>query len=275
MKIHMFMDLSRTKILKDVPMVVSVGVFDGLHEGHLSILRRVKEIADSNKMESMVITFDRNPKMAAKSIEHHDQLMTDRQRNELLASLGIDHLAIIDFCPEFSKLTGEEFLALISGFCRLKAMVVGEDFRCGVPTSSVGSVQLPEHLNRLSPGSFVEIPPFVLTKDGEITSSSLVRKKLLEGALEGVQSMLGRPYTLDLVSHTPISTVKGLLYRTESFSQLLPKEGVYDATLAYADSREVDLVAHVMAEGVLLSSMAELNADGISYLSLYAKGSRT
>ncbi len=139
-------------------MVVSVGVFDGLHEGHLSILRRVKEIADSNKMESMVITFDRNPKMAAKSIEHHDQLMTDRQRNELLASLGIDHLAIIDFCPEFSKLTGEEFLALISGLCRLEAMVVGEDFRCGVPTSSVGSVQLPEHLNRLSPGSFVEIP---------------------------------------------------------------------------------------------------------------------
>ena len=275
MKIHMFMDLSRTKILKDVPMVVSVGVFDGLHEGHLSILRRVKEIADSNKMESMVITFDRNPKMAAKSIEHHDQLMTDRQRNELLASLGIDHLAIIDFCPEFSKLTGEEFLALISGLCRLEAMVVGEDFRCGVPTSSVGSVQLPEHLNRLSPGSFVEIPPFVLTKDGEITSSSLVRKKLLEGALEGVQSMLGRPYTLDLVSITPISALEGLLYRTESFNQLLPNEGVYDATLGYADSREVDLVAHVMAEGVLLSNMAESDADGISYLSLYAKGSRT
>ena len=269
------MDLSRTKILKDERMAVSVGAFDGLHEGHLSILRRVKELADSGRMESMVITFDRNPKMAAKSIEYFDQLITDRQRDELLASLGIDHLAVIDFCPEFSKLTGEEFLALISGFCRLKAMVVGEDFRCGVPASSVGSVQLQEHLNRLSPGSFVEIPPFVLTKNGEIISSSLVRKKLLEGALEGVQSMLGRPYTLDLVSCTPISTAEGLLYRTESFSQLLPKEGVYDATLAYADSNEVDLVARVTAEGVLLSGMAELNAEGILCLSIHAKGSRT
>jgi riboflavin kinase/FMN adenylyltransferase len=269
------MDLNRTKILKDVRMAVSVGAFDGLHEGHLSILRRVKELADSGRMESMVITFDRNPKMAAKSIEYFDQLITDRQRDELLASLGIDHLAVIDFCPEFSKLTGEEFLALISGFCRLKAMVVGEDFRCGVPASSVGSVQLQEHLNRLSPGSFVEIPPFVLTKNGEIISSSLVRKKLLEGALEGVQSMLGRPYTLDLVSCTPISTAEGLLYRTESFSQLLPKEGVYDATLAYADSNEVDLVARVTAEGVLLSGMAELNAEGILCLSIHAKGSRT
>ena len=257
-----------------MPMVVSVGAFDGLHEGHLSILRRVKELADSNKMESMVITFDRNPKMAAKSIEYCDQLITDRQRDELLASFGIDHLAVIDFCPEFSKLTGEEFLALISGLCRLKAMVVGEDFRCGVPASSVGSVQLQEHLNRLSPGSFVEIPPLVLTKDGEIISSSLVRKKLLEGALEGVQSMLGRPYTVDLVSCTPYPA-EGLLYRTESFSQLLPKEGVYDATLAYADFNEVDLVARVAAEGVLLSGMAELNTDGILCLSLYAKGSRT
>ena len=118
----------------------------------------------------MVITFDRNPKMAAKSIEHHDQLMTDRQRNELLASLGIDHLAIIDFARN-SVNSQEEFLALISGLCRLEAMVVGEDFRCGVPTSSVGSVQLPEHLNRLSPGPLWK-SPFVLTKDGEITSSS-------------------------------------------------------------------------------------------------------
>ena len=86
--------------------------------------------------------------------------------------------------------------------------------------------------------------------------------------------MLGRPYTLDLVS-APHIHGRGLLYRTESFSQLLPKEGVYDATLAYADSNEVDLVARVTAEGVLLSGMAELNAEGILCLSIHAKGSRT
>lgn len=86
--------------------------------------------------------------------------------------------------------------------------------------------------------------------------------------------MLGRPYALDLVSNTPISTEEGLLYRTESFSQLLPKEGVYDATLGYADSTEVDLVARVTAKGVLLAGPAASNGSGISYLSLYAKGSR-
>lgn len=274
MQIHDFMDLSRSKALSSIPMVVSVGVFDGLHQGHLSIIERIIEMAKEQNLQSMVITFDRNPKMVAKAMTYHDQLITNRQRDELLTSIGVDHLTIIDFCPEFSKLTGEEFLALISGFCHLKAMVVGEDFRCGVPTSSVGSVQLQEHLNRLSPGALVEIPPFVLTRSGEITSSTLVRKKLLEGALEGVQSMLGRPYSLDLVSLKPRSNREGLLYRTESFSQLLPKEGVYNATLFYADGGKIDLIAEIDETEIRLLYPAALEEDGILHLSLYAKGSR-
>lgn len=275
MQVHDFMDLSRTKLLSTIPMAVSIGVFDGLHLGHTAILKRVKEIAQKEGLETMVITFDRNPKMVAKAMEYHDQLITNRQRDQILNELGFDHLTVIDFCPEFSKLTGEEFLALISGFCHLKAMVVGEDFRCGVPASSVGSVQLQEHLNRLSPGALVEIPPFVRTPSGEITSSTLVRKKLLEGALDGVQSMLGRPYSLDVDSLTPISIEDGLLYRSESFTQLLPKEGLYEATLFTADGDARNLLVSVEEAGVRLITEVDVLEAGIMSLSLTAKGSRT
>lgn len=48
-------------------MVVSVGVFDGLHRGHLTILDRTITLAKENEWESMVITFDKNPKMRPKA----------------------------------------------------------------------------------------------------------------------------------------------------------------------------------------------------------------
>jgi FAD synthase len=131
-------------------------------------------------------------------------------------------------------------------------MVVGEDFRCGAPASSAGPVQLQEYLSRLSPGAYVEIPPFVLNADGEITSSTMVRKKLLEGALEEVQSMLGRPYELDLVAYPSKFIEEGLLYRTASFMQLLPPAGVYDALLSLSDGSVVEVHAHLGEDDLLI-----------------------
>ncbi|HKL57118.1 MAG TPA: FAD synthetase family protein, partial [Sphaerochaeta sp.] len=213
MKKYDFMHLCEHPVLWQTPISVSVGVFDGLHVGHLKILKRAVELARGNGWQSMAITFNKNPKMFMKSQVAHSRLTTTVQSEEIFSEIGIDHLVVIDFSVEFSKLTAKEFLAFICSFCQLKAMVVGEDFRCGAPVSSAGPVQLQEHLSRLAPGALVEIPPFVRTAGGEVASSTLVRQKLLEGALEEVQSMLGRPYALDLVAYPSKFTEEGLLYR--------------------------------------------------------------
>ncbi|MDC7228911.1 MAG: FAD synthetase family protein [Sphaerochaetaceae bacterium] len=276
MKRYDFMHLSAHPVLWQVPMVVSIGVFDGLHRGHLTILDRTISLAKENEWESMVITFDKNPKMATKSQPYHSKLTTEGQMQEILANLGVNHMVVIDFSADFSKLTAEEFLTLVCAFCQVKAMVVGEDFRCGAPASSAGPVQLQEYLNRLSPGAFVEVPPFVQTDKSEVVSSTLVRKKLLKGALEEIQSMLGRPYELDLVAHPSKFTEDGLLYRTASFMQLLPLAGVYDAYLTLSDDTKVPVKTIIGDEDLLIipkEVMWDMKLLRTKRLSLIAKGS--
>ncbi len=276
MKRYDFMHLSAHPVLWQTNMAVCVGVFDGLHSGHQAIIRRCVQLAKEQDYESMVITFDKNPKMLMRSQPYHSKLASEAQIDEILENIGVDHLVVIDFSADFSKLTAEEFLTLVCAFCQVKVMVVGEDFRCGAPVSSAGPVQLQEYLSRLSPQALVEIPPFVLTEDGEITSSTLVRKKLLEGALEEVQSMLGRPYALDLVAYPSKFIEKGLLYRTASFMQLLPPAGVYDALLSLSDGSVVKVKARLGAEDLLIEP-AEAMWDWVAVrtkrLSFQAKGS--
>ncbi len=258
MKKYDFMHLCEHPVLWQTDMCVSVGVFDGLHVGHLKILRRNVELASGHGWQSMAITFNKNPKMFMKSQTAHSRLTSDVQNEEILTKLGIDHLVVIDFSADFSKLTAKEFLAFICSFCQVKAMVVGEDFRCGAPVSSAGPVQLQEHLSRLAPGAFVEVPPFVLTAEGEIASSTLVRQKLLEGALEEVQSMLGRPYALDLVAYPSKFTEEGLLYRTASFMQLLPMAGAYEATMHLSDGQSRKVLALFQDSSLLIRPTGQM-----------------
>ncbi|MGE4583316.1 MAG: FAD synthetase [Sphaerochaeta sp.] len=270
------MHLSTHPVLWQQPMVVSIGVFDGLHRGHMSILSACTELAVNNGWESMVITFDKNPKMEMHSQPYHSRLSSDAQIEEILINIGVDHMVVIDFSPDFSKLTAEEFLTLVCAFCQVKAMVVGEDFRCGAPASSAGPVQLQEYLSRLSPGACVKIPPFVRTGEGEVTSSTLVRKKLLEGALEEVQSMLGRPYELDLAAYPSKFTEDGLLYRTASFMQLLPASGVYDAALLLSDGELASVTVHIGEQELFIESrnaFADWQTVRTNRLSIFAKRS--
>jgi riboflavin kinase/FMN adenylyltransferase len=251
MKRYDFMHLSAHPVLWQVPMVVSIGVFDGIHRGHLAILDRTISFAKENGWESMVITFDKNPKMVTKSQPYHSKLTTEAQMQEILANLGVNHMVVIDFSADFSKLTAEEFLALVCAFCQVKAMVVGEDFRCGAPASSAGPVQLQEHLNRLSPGA-------------------------IEGALEEIQGMLGRPYELDLVAYPSKFTEDGLLYRTASFMQLLPMAGVYDAYLTLSDDTKVPVKTIIGNEDLLIIpkvGMWDRKLLRTKRLGLIAKGS--
>lgn len=276
MKRYDFMHLSAHPVLWQQDMAVCIGVFDGLHSGHQAIIKRCVELAAQQGLESMVITFDKNPKMIMKSQPYHSKLASESQIEQILVNIGVDHLVVIDFSADFSKLTAEEFLTLVCAFCHVKVMVVGEDFRCGAPVSSAGPVQLQEYLSRLSPEATVEIPPFVLTADGEITSSTLVRKKLLEGALEEVQSMLGRPYELDLVAYPSKFMEKGLLYRTASFMQLLPPVGVYEAQLLLSDGSVVEVHAHFGEDELLIvpdQAMWDWIAARTKRLSFRAKGS--
>lgn len=240
-----FMHLVEFPILSQVPMSICIGVFDGLHRGHQEIINACVQAAKSHGWQSMVITFNRNPKLSNLEEGNHAKLLTDQQFEESLRKMEVDNLVVIDFSSDFSKLSAGEFLNLVHMICTLRMMVVGEDFHCGTPASCAGPGELQEYLHQHDPECQVMVPPRVRLDDGEAISSTLVRKKLAEGALEDVREMLGRPYGLDLTRYSLRIHDDCLWYRTGSFEQLLPLAGVYQAKLEYSDGSASDVVVRI------------------------------
>ena len=271
-----FTYLVENPLLWQEECAVSIGVFDGFHLGHRSIIERNVAWARKEGWHSMVITFNRNPKMVTHSQKMEKRLTSEVQLEQFLDECGVDYLLVIDFSADFSTLTAEEFLILVTTVSTVKMMVVGSDFRCGVAASSAGPVQLQEHLDQLVPGSLVEVPPFVKTEEGLNISSTLVRKKLLEGALDKVQSMLGRPYALDVTAYPVRINENGLLYRTKAFTQLLPPPGWYDGRLVDWEGASITGVVCLTEDELSFTPEDQRSLEknvGIKELGLIAKRS--
>ncbi len=261
LQVHDFMSLVDNPVLWQTPMVVSIGVFDGIHLGHQSILRTCTELASRHTAEGwqcMVISFNKNPKMTHGPQKMLLPLMGRRQEHAMFNSLGFQHHVIIDFSDEISKLSGEEFLNLVCGFCSVKALVVGEDFRCGAPDKSAGPVQLQEYLQRMAPGGKVIVPPFYRTQDGQVASSSRIRTLLLDGNVSGIQEVLGRDYILDLAPYPYTIAEDKLVYRVRSFVQLVPSTGTYDGILYLRDGNTVIVQVAVDAEILKITGLSQV-----------------
>ena len=225
---HSFSELLRTGELKDRNMTVAIGVFDGVHNGHRDIFTTlVRSAHDYPDTQSMVITFATNPKI--KGMQFTDTL---RLRQLYAESFSIDHFTVIDFCEDFSKISGSEFIRLLCTMCRVKAVIVGEDFKCGAPSSQVTAEELGREFASIGYDVDVDIRPAVMGDDQMRISSTRLREMIRTGDMDSVSRVSGRPYTIDLQGIMQEKGSKGLFMKRSAFSQLLPPEGRYRAEYA-------------------------------------------
>ena len=107
------------------PRAVAIGTFDGVHRGHLSVLRA----AIDSGLEPTVITFDPHPRIA---MGNRVELITTLERRlELLAEAGVAETLVAAFTPEFMRLSPDEFVATYLTSIGAEAVAVGQDFRFG------------------------------------------------------------------------------------------------------------------------------------------------
>src|SRR5207248_1329800 len=168
--------------------VVSIGVFDGVHRGHRTILDRAVAAADKRGVPSVVVTFDPHP---AAVVGRPVPLMlgTLHNRARWLAEVGIDALLILPFTRELSERTPEEFVQMVL-VDRLHAVdvVVGENFRFG--HKQAGDVALLRELGGPH-GYDVEAVPLV-RGGADPFSSTWIRQRLAEGDVAAASDGLGR-----------------------------------------------------------------------------------
>jgi riboflavin kinase/FMN adenylyltransferase len=191
LKQHSFPDPLR-KITK---AVVTVGTFDGVHRGHRSILQRLRLLADNSGGETVIITFDPHPRIAlGKDSDKLKLLNTPDEKAALLEAAGIDHMVVIPFTKEFSRMSEHDFIRdVLVKAVGTETLVIGYNHRFGHDRGG--------DFNSLSAyglqyGFRVEEMPQEKVK-GLGVSSTQIRNALESGEIEKANAMLGYEYPLE------------------------------------------------------------------------------
>ncbi|MEA1911708.1 MAG: FAD synthetase family protein [Spirochaetota bacterium] len=199
---------------------MSIGVFDGVHEGHQYLLNKIINNKDNL---SIILTFKDNPRLFFKDKTYPGDIYTISQKLKTFSLMGVDIVILIDFSYEFSKLSGKEFLYLITENCDISMLTLGQNFRCGNRgmTSSYESKNILESQN-------IKVDIEKMTHfNNQPVSSTLIREAIVAGNLKRAESMLKRVFSLDIAGIPQIIRDKTIIIETNSIKQVLPPQGYY------------------------------------------------
>jgi riboflavin kinase / FMN adenylyltransferase len=216
--------------------VVTTGTFDGVHVGHQTIIKRLKEIALKENGETVLLTFFPHPRMVLYPEDDSLKLInTQEEKIELLEKYGIDHLIVLPFTKEFSRLSSIEYVRnILVNQIQTKKLVIGYNHHFG--RNREGSF---EHLREFGPvyGFEVEEIP-AQDVDHVSVSSTKIRKALLEGDIQTANLYLGHKYSIrgNVVKGKCLGREIGYptanIHIAESY-KLIPGLGVYAVDVNY------------------------------------------
>jgi riboflavin kinase/FMN adenylyltransferase len=229
---------------EDRDSLITIGVFDGVHLGHKYLISQVIELARQQGLRSVVITFNKHPQEILAPESHPPFLTDSREKANLLKKEGVDSVIILSFTKKLAQMSAPEFLNILKTKLSMRGLVIGPDFALG--RNNEGNISILCKLSKEMGFSLKVIPPAV--KNGEVVSSTGIRKALAEGNMEKVQVLLGRHFSLHgKVIHGKGRGV-GLGFPTANLDilpcQAVPSDGVY-ATLAHIGSRIYNSVTNV------------------------------
>lgn len=226
MKVHFGID----DFSANSQVVTTIGTFDGVHQGHKSVLKQLVETASKEKLQSVLLTFYPHPRLVLYP-DNNDLRMinTQDEKIELLDQTGIDHLIVHPFTREFSRLSSVEFVRdILVSQLNTKILISGYDHHFG--RNREGSF---EELSELSELYEFEVRRLKALEVSEVNvSSTKIRKALEEGAIEMANEYLGYPFRLSgtIVKGDQIGRKIGFPtanVRIQDHHKLIPGFGAY------------------------------------------------
>ena len=223
--------------------VVTIGTFDGVHEGHKQIIRQLKDEARQANGQTVLITFHPHPR---KVLSAPIQLInTLDEKIELLAGQGLDHLVVVPFTKEFSNQSADEYINdFLIGKFHPHTVIIGYDHRFGHDRK--GDYRLLEKYAEELKFRLKEIPAYVI--DSLTVSSTRIREAIRSGNIQTAHELLGYDFFFEgkVVEGNKLGRTLG--YPTANISvnedeKLVPGDGIYAV--------EAELEDHKMLQGMM------------------------
>jgi len=206
------------------PSIITIGTFDGMHKGHISLLTEMTKLA--NDLIPIVISFNRPPKDIINKKDSKMLLqLTDKKR--MIEDIGIEKLITINFNSEIQELDCKDFIKILKDSLNMEALTLGEDTLLGKDRKGYKN-GLVEILNDFG----VRLIPISNKKDKENKiSSSQIKRSISEGNITKANSLLGRNYFINgkVIEGKKIGSALGYPTANIQYNDdlIIPKDGIY------------------------------------------------
>lgn len=207
--------------------VVTIGNFDGIHKGHIKLIKEAVKEAKTKNYKSVVFTFKNHPMryFRADSIKH---IITNEEKVKIFEDLGVDIVFMIPFDEYMTKISATDFVkTILHEKLKCKMVIVGHDFTFA--RNKEGNASLLESLGKKYNMKVKVIEPIKIK--GRRVSSSYIRNLINDGNVSEIKNFLGRNYFLEgeVIHARKIGRTIG--FPTANLKAedklIIPKNGIY------------------------------------------------
>jgi riboflavin kinase / FMN adenylyltransferase len=216
--------------------VVAIGVFDGVHLGHQALLRDTVADAAARGVDSVAVTFDRDPDQIVSPGTAAPQLLGLADKLDAMSRTGLDAIVVVPFTTQLAELPPESFLdSVLLAALSPVAVHVGSDFRFG--KMATGDVSTLQRVGAIR--GFDVKPHDLVTSEGEAITSTRIRGLVAGGHIAEATQLLGGHSCVTGTVHRGRGEGAGLGFPTANVVPVefaaLPGSGVYAGRAALAD----------------------------------------
>ena len=220
-----------TKGLKNVlssqPSILTLGTFDGIHQGHRTIISKLTSESKKHDLKSIILTFFPHPRniVSSKKIK---SISTIDEKIQIFSELNLDELIIQNFNKSFSEMGAEEFIKLLVNNLNLKKIIVGYNHRFGKNRSA--DIDVLRDFSTKYDFEVVEIKAFEVEKIK--ISSTKIRNAINDGNIDVCNNYLGYNFNINGIVVKGKSIGKSIGFPTANINiaeeyKIIPKNGVY------------------------------------------------
>ena len=215
------------KAFSSHPTILTLGTFDGVHQGHRTIISKLTSESKKHDLKSIILTFFPHPRniVSSKKIK---SINTIDEKIQIFSELDLDELIIQNFNKSFSEMGAEEFIKLLVNNLNLKKIIVGYNHRFGKNRSA--DINVLKYFSMKYDFEVIEIKAFEVEKIK--ISSTKIRSAINDGNIDICNNYLGYNFNINGIVVKGKSIGKSIGFPTANINiaeeyKIIPKNGVY------------------------------------------------